>query len=143
MVITPVATRWMEKSGYLKPLLSGAVIGLIGVISLLTINRNSPISWIFIVLSILGLSNGILNIGLQTILYSFISKSDSGIASGLLMTSRFIGNILASSIFGVMFATGINDGNHNWMSIILFIVSVLLLPGIFYITKSKPSKSKQ
>ncbi|MDQ1004420.1 MFS family permease [Neobacillus niacini] len=143
MAITPVATRWMEKSGYLKPLLSGAVIGLMGVISLLTVNQSSPISWIFIVLSILGLSNGILNIGLQTILYSFISKSDSGIASGLLMTSRFIGNILASSIFGVMFATGINDGNHNWMAIILLMVSVLLLPGILYITKTKPSYGKQ
>lgn len=143
MVITPIATRWMEQSGYLKPLLSGGMIGLAGVISLLTVNQNSPLSWIFIVLSILGLSNGILNIGLQTILYSFVSKSDSGIASGLLMTSRFIGNILASSIFGVMFATGINDGNHNWMTIILLIVSVLLLPGILYITKTQPSKSKQ
>ena len=143
MVITPIATRWMEQSGYLKPLLSGGMIGLAGVISLLTVNQNSPLSWIFIVLSILGLSNGILNIGLQTILYSFVSKSDSGIASGLLMTSRFIGNILASSIFGVMFATGINDGNHNWMTIILLIVSVLLLPGILFITKTQPSKSKQ
>jgi hypothetical protein len=91
------------------------------------------------VLSLLGLSNGILNIGLQNILYSLVSKSESGIASGLFMTSRFIGNILASSIFGVMFATGINDGNQNSMSIILLIVSLVLIPGMLYITRTKPS----
>jgi MFS family permease len=139
MIITPIAVRWMEKSGYRYPLLSGGIAGLIGVVLLITINHNSPLLWIFSVLSLLGLSNGILNIGLQNILYSLVSKSESGIASGLFMTSRFIGNILASSIFGVMFATGINDGNQNSMSILLLIVSLLLIPGMLYITRTKPS----
>ncbi|MFJ5761621.1 MFS transporter [Neobacillus sp. NPDC093182] len=139
MFITPIAVRWMEKSGYRYPLLSGGIAGLIGVVLLLSINHNSPLFWIFSVLSLLGLSNGIVNIGLQNLLYSFVSKSESGIASGLFMTSRFIGNILASSIFGVMFATGINDANQNSMSIILVIVSLALIPGMLYITRTKPS----
>jgi MFS family permease len=143
VIITPIAARWIEKSGFRFPLLVGVIVGVAGVILLLTINETSTLYWIFIVLSIVGLSNGIQNIGLQTILYTFVSKSDSGIASGLFMTSRFIGNILASSLFGVMFATGINDGNQNSMTIILMIVSVILIPGMLYITKNKPSESKQ
>jgi MFS family permease len=139
MMITPIAVRWMEKSGYSFPLLSGGIAGLIGVVLFLTINHNSSLLWIFSVLSLLGLSNGILNIGLQNLLYSFVSKSESGIASGLFMTSRFIGNILASSIFGVMFATGITDRNQNSMSIILLAVSLALVPGILYITKTQSS----
>jgi MFS family permease len=139
MFITPIAVRWMEKSGYRYPLLSGGIAGLIGVVLLLSINHSSPLFWIFSVLSLLGLSNGIVNIGLQNLLYSFVSKSESGIASGLFMTSRFVGNILASSIFGVMFATGINDANQNSMSIILVIVSLALIPGMLYITRTKPS----
>lgn len=138
IIITPLATRWIEKSGYRIPLLTGGVIGVVGVILLMAINHNSPLYWIFFVLATIGLSNGILNIGLQTLLYSFVSVSESGTASGLFMTSRFMGNILASSIFGVMFATGINDTNHNWLTLILIVVAVLLLPGILFITKSKP-----
>ena len=139
MIITPLATRWIEKSGYRIPLLTGVLIGVVGVVLLLTVNHNSPLYWIFIVLSTIGLSNGILNIGLQTLLYSFVSVSESGTASGLFMTSRFIGNILASSIFGVMFATGVNDTNQNWITIILIVVSVILLPGILFVTKNKPA----
>jgi len=138
IIITPLATRWIEKSGYRIPLLTGGIIGLVGSVLLMTINHNSPLYWIFIVLSTIGLSNGILNISLQTLLYSFVSVSESGTASGLFMTSRYIGNILASSVFGVMFATGVNDTNQNWMSIILIVVSVILLPGILFITKDKP-----
>lgn len=138
MIITPLATRWIEKSGYRIPLLTGVLIGVVGVVLLLTVNHNSPLYWIFIVLSTIGLSNGILNIGLQTLLYSFVSISESGTASGLFMTSRFIGNILASSIFGVMFATGVNDTNQNWLASILIVVSVILLPGILFVTKNKP-----
>jgi MFS family permease len=137
IIITPIATRWIEKSGYRIPLLTGVFIGVVGVVLLITVNQNSPLFWIFMVLSTIGLSNGILNIGLQTLLYSFVSISESGTASGLFMTSRFIGNILASSIFGVMFATGVNDANQNWLAIILIVVSIILLPGILFITKNK------
>lgn len=137
IIMTPLATRWIEKLGYRIPLLTGGVIGLVGVILFLTINHDSPLYWIFLVLSTIGISNGILNIGLQTLLFSFVSVSETGTASGLFMTSRFMGNILASSLFGVMFATGVNDTNQSWMTIILIVVSVILLPGILFITKGK------
>jgi MFS family permease len=136
---TPIATRWMEKSGYRFPMLTGVMLGLFGAVLLITIDQSSSLYWIFFVLSIIGLSNGIQNIGLQTRLYSFVPKTESGIASGLFMTSRFIGNIFASSLFGLMFATGINDGNQQLLSIILVFVSVILLPGMVYVTKQRAS----
>ncbi|UOY90005.1 MFS transporter [Bacillus glycinifermentans] len=143
IISTPLATRWMEKSGNKIPLLIGVIIGVVGVVFLMTINHSSPLYWIFIVLSIIGFSNGILNIGLQTLLYSFVSTSKTGTASGLFLTSRFIGNILASSAFGLMFATGVNDTNLNWMTIILIVVSVILFSGILVITKNKVAKGTQ
>ncbi|MFP3846224.1 MFS transporter [Priestia filamentosa] len=137
MIITPIATRWIEKSGYRIPLITGVIIGIVGVILLITIKHSSPLYWISIVLSTVGLSNGILNIGLQTLLYSSVSVSESGTASGLFLTSRFMGNILASSIFGLMFASGVNDINKDWMTIILIVVSAILFLGVLYITKEK------
>jgi MFS family permease len=140
IISTPLATRWIEKSGYKIPLLTGVIIGVVGVVLLMTIDHSSPLYWIFIVLSIIGFSNGMLNIGLQTLLYSFITKSETGTASGLFLMSRFIGNILASSVFGVMFATGVTDTNLNWMTVILIFVSVILLSGILFTTKNKVAK---
>ena len=106
-----------------------------GVGLLLTANQTTPLYWLFMILAIMGISNGTLSISLQNLLYSFVTTKQSGIASGLLMTSRFIGNILASSLYGIMFASGINDESKNGMTIVLFVVSFILIPGMFYITK--------
>ncbi len=57
------------------------------------------------------ISIGILNIGLQNLLYSFIDRTENGIAAGLLITSKFIGIILAYSIYRMSFATGMNAAN--------------------------------
>ena len=82
-----------------------------------------------------NLNNGALSIGTQNSLYSLVSKEQIGIFSGLLQTSRFIGNILASSLYGVMFASGVNDANKNSISVVLLIVSLLIIPIVLYITK--------
>ncbi|ETI68405.1 MFS transporter [Neobacillus vireti] len=143
MMMTPIATRWIESIGFRTPLIFGAIVGIAGVGLLLTFNNTSSLVWLFMILAIIGISNGVLSIGSQNLLYSIVMKEQSGIASGLLMTSRFIGNILASSLYGVMFASGINDVNKNSMTSVLLIVSVIMIPGIVFITKSKALIGKQ
>src|SRR5690625_5774 len=137
MIMTPISTRWMERAGFRFPLLVSAFLGAIGVILLFTVKNDSALFWIGIVLAVTGISNGIQNIGLQNLLYSFISVSESGIASGLLMTSRFIGNILASSIYGVAFATGMTVSNMGTMAWVLVAVAIVLIPGMLYVTKGE------
>ncbi|MBM4761301.1 MFS transporter [Bacillus sp. B15-48] len=134
MIITPIATRWMELAGFRIPLMVSVLLGIVGVILLFTVKDQSALVWIGIVLAVTGVSNGIQNIGLQNLLYSHISVSESGIASGLLMTSRFIGNILASSIYGVAFATGMGVGGMNTMAVVLLFVAVVMIPGMLYVT---------
>ncbi|WP_066248236.1 MFS transporter [Neobacillus drentensis] len=143
LLMTPIATRWIESIGFRTPLIFGAIVGIVGVGLLLTFNNTSALVWLFTILAIIGISNGVLNIGSQNLLYSIVKKEQSGIASGLLMTSRFIGNILASSLYGVMFASGINDVNKNSMTSVLLIVSVIMIPGIVFITKNKALIGKQ
>ena len=140
MIMTPIATRWMEQAGFRIPLLVSVLIGLVGVILLFTVKENSPLVWIGVILAVTGISNGIQNIGLQNLLYTFIDVEESGIASGLLMTSRFIGNILASSIYGVAFATGMSVGNMSTMAVVLVVVAVVLIPGMLYVTVSEKKK---
>ena len=137
MIMTPITTRWIERIGFRIPLMISVLLGLVGVIMLFTVKEHSTLIWIGFVIAVTGISNGIQNIGLQNLLYSFIRVSESGIASGLLMTSRFIGNILASSIYGVAFATGMNVGNMSTMATVLAVVAVLLVPGMLYITMNE------
>ncbi|SHF98400.1 MFS transporter [Ornithinibacillus halophilus] len=143
MIMTPIATRWIERKGYRMPLFISVLLGLVGVILLFTVKDHSVLVWIGVVLAVMGISNGIQNIGLQNLLYTFISVSESGIASGLLMTSRFIGNILASSIYGVAFATGMNENNMSIMAIVLVLVAVVMIPGMLYVTKHEKKSSKR
>lgn len=141
MIMTPIATRWMERAGFRIPLLTSSLIGIIGVALLFTVQDQSPLAWIGVVLAVTGISNGIQNIGLQNLLYTFIKVEESGIASGLLMTSRFIGNILASSIYGVAFATGMSGGNMSTMATVLIVVAVVLVPGMLYVTMIGKNRS--
>lgn len=141
MIMTPIATRWMERAGFRIPLLTSVLVGLIGVILLFTVTDQSALVWIGIILAVTGVSNGIQNIGLQNLLYAYIAPEESGIASGLLMTSRFIGNILASSLYGVAFATGMNVGSMSTMAIGLLVVAVVLVPGMLFVTVNEKKKS--
>ncbi|RKQ32934.1 MFS transporter [Oceanobacillus halophilus] len=142
MIMTPLATRWIERKGYRIPLLISVLLGFMGVVLLFTVKDNAALVWIGLVLAVTGVSNGIQNIGLQNLLYTFIRVSESGIASGLLMTSRFIGNILASSIYGVAFASGMNVGNMSIMAIVLVVVAVVMVPGMLYVTKHEKKSRK-
>ena len=137
MLMTPIATRWTEKSGYRIPLLFGGIMGILGIALLIYTNHASPLVYLFIILAIIGIGNGAVTIGLQNLLYSIVAKSQSGIASGLLMTSRFMGNILASSLYAVAFAAGINDRRKTVMTVVLLFVTIMLIPGMFYITSKK------
>lgn len=135
MVMTPIATRWMERSGFRIPLLVSVGVGIIGVLMMFMVKGNSSLFLVGLVLAIIGISNGIQNIGLQNLLFTFIDKADSGIASGLLMTSRFIGNILASSLYGIAFATGMGNQNMMTMTMVLLFIAALLFPGMLYVTR--------
>lgn len=137
MVMTPIATRWMERTGFRLPLFVSILIGLLGVGLMFFVKEDSGLFFIGFVLSVLGICNGIQNIGLQNLLYASIDKEDSGIASGLLMTSRFVGNILASSMYGIAFASGMDDGSMMNLTMMLFVVAVLLAPGMLYVMKGK------
>lgn len=143
MITTPFATRWMEKAGFRIPLLVSSVIGLVAVCFMFFIDESSVLFVVGGVLAVFGLNNGIQNIGLQNFLYSFIDKAETGIAAGLLMTCRYIGNILASSMYGIAFATGMNDGNMEKLTFIMLAVVILIIPVMFFITApEKKVKSK-
>ncbi|PLT30062.1 MFS transporter [Peribacillus deserti] len=135
VIVSPITGRWIDRSGSKPPLLAGALSIIIGSLLLVTIQNDSSVPWLFFCLSVLGLSNGFNNLGLQTALYSFVPPAETGAASGLFMTSRYIGTILSSSLLGILFGQLVTTEHlHSmaWTSVIIGGLVLLLtarMPG--------------
>jgi MFS family permease len=127
VISTPLAGWWTDRVGPYKPLIVGAVTMLMGTVSMLLVRDVTHALIIFLILSLIGFSNGFLNIALQTLLYTYVSKEETGTASGLFMTSRFLGTILSSSILAVVFGVEINTGQLHLMAMACGLISLFLL----------------
>jgi EmrB/QacA subfamily drug resistance transporter len=127
VIVSPIAGRWIDRGGSKPALFAGAATIIAGSLLLMTIQGTSPVLWIFFSLSVLGLSNGFNNLGLQTALYSFVPPSETGAASGLFMTSRYIGTIFSSSLLGILFGHQVTTSHLHLMAIISVIIGVVVL----------------
>jgi MFS family permease len=116
--ITPLVGRWIDKSGSRLPLITGSLLVISGSLLMLLIHERTSAVAIFVILSVFGLSSGFQNLGMQTSLYAYVSKAETGLASGLFMTSRFVGTILSSSLLGVMFGRQLSTGQLHLMSLV-------------------------
>jgi EmrB/QacA subfamily drug resistance transporter len=125
--ITPIAGRWIDRSGSKPAVLTGACTVLVGTILLLTVYGTTPLWWVIVVLSVLGISNGFNNISMQTALYEFVDEKETGAASGLFMTSRYLGTILSSTLLGILFDKKMSSGHFHEMAMVCLVVGVIIL----------------
>ena len=139
IIVSPLAGRWIDNRGSKPALIAGTSCMIAGSLLLLTIHDSSQAAWIFFCLSVLGLSNGFNNLGLQTALYSFVPPAETGTASGLFMTSRYIGTIFSSSLLGILFGKHFSTSHFHVMAIICVIIGILIM----LLTIRMPQKQKQ
>lgn len=143
VIVSPLTGRWIDRSGSKPALFAGAATIILGSLLLLTIQDSSSVIWIFFSLSVLGLSNGFNNLGLQTALYSFVPPAETGAASGLFMTSRYIGTIFSSSLLGNLFGRQISTGRFHIMVLICMVIGVFILLLTIRIPRKEISKKMQ
>ncbi|GGG25476.1 MFS transporter [Paenibacillus abyssi] len=127
VLITPFAGRWIDRSGSKPSLLLGTLTIILGTLLLLLIQDQTSAAIIFIILSVLGISNAFNNLGLQMALYEFVSKEETGVASGLFMTSRFMGTILSSSLLAALFGKNITTAHLHSMAWVCAAIGLLML----------------
>ncbi|MDC3414479.1 MFS transporter [Aquibacillus sp. 3ASR75-11] len=127
MIIAPIAGKWIDQSGSKPILFVGSISLIIGTLMILTIQDESSLGWIFFALSFLGVSNGFNNLGMQTALYDFVTPEETSAASGLFMTSRYIGTILSSSLLGILFGKNVTTENFHIIGVIGSIIGVCIL----------------
>lgn len=127
VIVSPLAGRIIDKYGSKLPMVIGAALLLAGTGLLLTYHESSPLLWLLIIMAVLGMSNGFNNIAMQTALYEHVKPEETGSASGLFQTSRYLGSILSSSLLGLTFNRHLDDQHLHLVAMICFVFCILVL----------------
>ena len=143
VVVTPLVSRWIDRSGSRPSLLFGTIAVVAGSLLMLLIRDQAGVTTIFLVLCVLGIANGFNNLGMQTALYDYVKKAETGIASGLFMTSRFIGTILSSSLLAALFGKNITTPHLHSMAWVCAGLGVLMFALTVRMPKADASKAAQ
>ncbi len=124
VVVSPLAGRWIDRAGSRAPLMLAGAIMATGSILLTTVHEASPVGWLVVVFSVLGLAGGFNNVGLQAALFASAPKEVIGTASGLFMTARYLGTILSSILLGLVFGASPTTGRLRVLGLLLAALAV-------------------
>ncbi|MCL6636546.1 MAG: MFS transporter [Alicyclobacillus sp.] len=137
IVVSPPAGRWIDRSGPRPPLLLSGLIAVTGALLMTTFHPASPSWWVVTVLFILGMGNGFNGVALQTALLLTAPRNVMGTASGLYMTSRYLGTIGSSLLLGVVFGAAPSTGKLQLLACILGVCAALALAFSMRLPKGK------
>ncbi|PWW02926.1 EmrB/QacA subfamily drug resistance transporter [Paenibacillus cellulosilyticus] len=127
LAASPIAGRWVERSGPRPALIVSALLMTVGSIWLITLNEHSPVVLVSLALAAFGISNGLNSVGMQAALFRSAPTSMIGVASGLFLTSRYIGTILSSLLIGVVMGGHFSYHGFRMLSVILTVIALTLV----------------
>jgi MFS family permease len=127
VVMAPIAGRWVASSGSRPPLLLAGLCMTVGSTLFLVLHDQSPVWWLAINLSVLGLSNGFNNVGLQTALFQVTPREIISAASGLFQTARYMGTILSTVLLGVLFGNHLSTREVHVLGIVLALLGLCVI----------------
>ncbi|MFP5114666.1 MFS transporter [Bacillaceae bacterium C204] len=127
LVVSPIAGLWIDKSGSRPALLVSAILMSLGSVWIVTLNQTSPVISVCLALAAFGISNGLNNVGMQTALFKSSPKEIVGVASGVFMTSRYLGTILSSLLLGIVMGDKFSAGGFRLLGAILSVIALSLV----------------
>ncbi|CAH1191986.1 Drug efflux pump JefA [Paenibacillus allorhizoplanae] len=127
LIVSPLAGRWIDKSGPRPALLLSAILMALGSIWIVTWQPTSPMVSVCLALAAFGVSNGLNNVGMQAALFQSSPKEMIGVASGLFNTSRYLGTILSSLLISIVMGDTFSAGGLRILGIILTVIAMCLL----------------
>lgn len=137
VIVAPIAGQMIDRFGSKLPLVTGALLLFVGTALLLTFRENSPLIWFLVIMSVLGMSNGFNNISTQTALYEQVKPEETGSASGLFQTSRYLGSILSSCLLGIAFNSHLDIAHLHLVATISLVFCVLVIVLALRLPKNK------
>lgn len=133
-----VLSKLTGKSPFIRSkLIVGGIIQLLAFLLLLFINKDSSLAFLLVIVSLLGIPQGLLNLANQNAVYFQANKSQIGASSGLLRTFMYMGAMLASAGNGLFLKSdSITTGMHQiaifgaGIGIVLLIITLVGLKGV-------------
>ncbi|SFB05555.1 drug resistance transporter, EmrB/QacA subfamily [Cohnella sp. OV330] len=139
LVASPIAGKWIDKSGPRPALIAAAVLMAAGSAWIVTLNQTSPVIGVSLALAAFGISNGLNAVGMQAALFKSSPKEIAGVASGLFNTSRYLGTILSSLLTGVIMGGTFSFAGFRLLGVFLTLISLVLV--IMNLRRSAPEKA--
>jgi MFS family permease len=133
VLMTFAAVQIVRRAGARPALVFGALALGVGTLLLWFFQSNSPVALLLAVIVILGIPNGLQNLGLQAVLYTAAPATDMGAAAGQFQTFRYLGSILSTSLLGLLFGETITSNGLHVLAGTLTCISGLLLVGAWCI----------
>jgi EmrB/QacA subfamily drug resistance transporter len=127
LVVSPIAGRWIDRSGPRPALLVSGILMTLGSVWLVTLNQTSPVISVCLALAAFGISNGLNNVGMQAALFKSSPKEIIGVTSGLFNTSRYLGTILSSLLISIVMGDKFSSGGLQVLGIILTVIALSLV----------------
>lgn len=127
LIASPIAGRWIDKSGPRPALLSSGILMVLGAVWMATLRQSSPVISVCLTLAVFGVANGLNNVGMQAALFKSTPKEIIGVSSGLFQTSRYLGTILSSLLLDIVFGNSLNAGKSEWLGAVLAVIALLFL----------------
>lgn len=127
LVVSPIAGRWIDKSGPRPALLLSGILMTLGSVWIVTLNQTSPVISVCLALVAFGISNGLNNVGMQAALFKSSPKEIIGVASGVFMTSRYLGTIFSSLLLGIVMGDKFSAGGFRLLGVILSVIALSLV----------------
>jgi MFS family permease len=118
-LISLAAGRWVDRSGFKKPLVTGTVCMLAGAVLLPTLFVGASIPVMAAILALVGISYGLGNVSLQAAMIQATPPGMTGTTSGLFQASRYMGSILSSVALGLVFGRQITEAHFRILGVIL------------------------
>jgi len=109
---SPLGGRLSDRSGKRLPNLAGLILLALGLLPLAVLGEVISLFVLLICLALVGTGVGICSISLQTAALESVKRDQTGIASGISSTSRYLGSIIGSSIV-TMFLSATRAGNFK------------------------------
>lgn len=127
LVVSPLAGKWIDKSGPKQALIVSAVLMTLGSVWLVTLDQTSPVISVSLALAAFGISNGLNAVGMQAALFKSSPKEIAGVASGLFNTSRYIGTILSSLLTGIIMGGTFSFVGFRMLVVFLTVIALALV----------------
>ncbi|WP_426453201.1 MFS transporter [Paenibacillus sp. S-38] len=127
LAASPVAGRWIDKSGPRPALIVSALLMTLGSVWIVTLTPTSPVISVSLALAAFGVSNGLNAVGMQAALFSSSPKEMAGTASGLFNTSRYLGTIASSLLTGIIMGGAFSFEGFRRLGMILALIAFVLV----------------